>query len=185
MTANSSTHATEIAIIGAGIVGLAHALAAARQGYRVTVFERNERAIGASIRNFGMVWPVGQPFGPLRDRALRSRQIWLELAAVGNFFRDPVGSLHLAYHPDELAVIEEFVDGVKDATVQVLTPDQVAQKSSAAVTTGLLGALWSETEVIVDAREAIVSVAEVLRSSFNVIFGLAQRSPRLTLPISP
>ncbi len=182
MTANSSTHATEIAILGAGIVGLAHALAAARQGYRVTVFERNERAIGASIRNFGMVWPVGQPFGPLRERALRSRQIWLELAALGNFFRDPVGSLHLAYHPDELAVIEEFVDGAQDATVQVLTPDQVAQKSSAAVTTGLRGALWSETEVIVDAREAIVSVAEVLRSSFNVDFRFGSTVTEINAP---
>jgi FAD dependent oxidoreductase TIGR03364 len=166
----TSTHATEIAIVGAGIVGLAHALAAARRGHRVTVFERSERAVGASIRNFGMVWPIGQPPGHLRERAMRSRQIWLEMADKGGFFRDPVGSLHLAYHPDELAVIEEFVEIAKPAgyAVQLLTADEVAEKSPAAVTEGLLGALWSETEVIVDAREAIATLPKVLESAFNV-----------------
>jgi FAD dependent oxidoreductase TIGR03364 len=168
----TSTHSTEIAIVGAGIVGLAHALAAARRGHRVTVFERSERAVGASIRNFGMVWPIGQPPGHLRDRAMRSRQIWLEMADKGGFFRDPVGSLHLAYHPDELAVVEEFVDIAKPAgyTVQRLTAREVAQKSPAAITQGLLGALWSETEVIVDAREAIATLPQVLASAFNIDF---------------
>jgi FAD dependent oxidoreductase TIGR03364 len=168
----TSTHSTEIAIVGAGIVGLAHALAAARQGYRVTVFERTEQAVGASIRNFGMVWPIGQPPGKLRDRAMRSRQIWLEMADKGGFFADPVGSLHLLYHPDELQVVEEFlgIAQAADYPVQLLTAEEVAAKSSAAVTDGLLGALWSETEVIVDPREAIHTLPSVLSAAFGVKF---------------
>ncbi len=88
---------TEVAIIGAGIVGLAHALAAAKKGQKVVVFERNPEAVGASIRNFGMVWPIGQPVGLLLNRALRSRKIWLEVADKAGFTADPCGSLHLAY----------------------------------------------------------------------------------------
>lgn len=169
---HSAPHSTEIAVVGAGIVGLAHALAAARRGHRVTVFERSERAVGASIRNFGMVWPIGQPPGPLRDRAMLSRQIWMDMATKGGFFYDPVGSLHLAYHPDELAVMEEFVALAQPTgyAVQMLTAEEAAAKSQAAVTTGLLGALWSETEVIVDAREAIATLPQVLQAAFNVGF---------------
>jgi FAD dependent oxidoreductase TIGR03364 len=167
MTVNRTT---EVAVVGAGIVGLAHALAAARRGHRVTVFERSDRAVGASIRNFGMVWPIGQPPGALYERALRSREIWLEMAAKGEFFADPVGSLHLAYHPDELAVMKEFVEIAEPAgyPIQLLTPAEVARKSPVAMTKGLLGALWSETEVIVDAREAIGALPQVLRSLFDI-----------------
>lgn len=164
------TQGTEIAIVGAGIVGLAHALAAARRGCRVTVFERSDRALGASIRNFGMVWPIGQPLGHRRQRALVSRRVWLTMAERGGYVADPVGSLHLAYQPEEWQVLQEFAALAGAEGVTLLTAEQVAIKSPAAVTEGLLGALWSPTEVIVDARQAIARLAALLSQDFGVRF---------------
>lgn len=162
----------DVAVVGAGIVGLAHALAAARQGLHVVVFERSERAVGASIRNFGLVWPIGQPAGALRQRALRSRVVWLEAARACDFWCVESGSLHLAYRHDEVDVLAEFLETTPEArdSCALLAPDEVAHRSSAARLDGLLYGLWSSTEVNVDPRQAIRALPTWLARRFGVQF---------------
>ena len=72
-------------VVGAGVIGLAHAYHLASRGRRVAVFDRSPAAAGASVRNFGMLWPIGQPLGELRALALRSLEIWLEVLRAGGF----------------------------------------------------------------------------------------------------
>src|SRR5215472_12020753 len=91
----------EIAIVGAGIMGLAHAYAAAVRGRRVVVFERDLRASRASVRNFGLIWPIGQPHGVLHQMALRSRTFWLQVLKETGLPYRATGSLHLIYRKDE------------------------------------------------------------------------------------
>lgn len=55
-----------------------------------------------------MIWPNGQPERTQRKLALRSRELWQELGAAAGFAVDKCGSLHLAYHDDEWAVLGEF-----------------------------------------------------------------------------
>jgi len=158
-------------VIGAGIVGLATARALAIRGYNITVFERNERAVGASIRNFGMVWPIGQPTGPLFERAMLSRSIWKEICTESRIWHDEVGSLHMAYHEDELAVITEYVEAnhqLRNCSLQ--TPKGTLQKSPAVNPDGLLGALWSGDEMIVESRVAIGQIAQYLAEKYDVGF---------------
>ena len=158
-------------IIGAGIVGLATARALAIRGYDVTVFERNERAVGASIRNFGMVWPIGQPTGTLFDRAMLSRSIWKQICTEANIWHDEVGSLHLAYSADELQVMEQYSDiNQAHRDCRLLTPQQTLQKSGGVNAGGLKGALWSGTEMIVEARAAIGHIAQYLSEKYAVGF---------------
>ena len=157
-------------MVGGGIVGLAHALALAKTGRRVVLFERTAPAVGASVRNFGLVWPVGQPEGPRHARAMRSREIWLEIAAATGIYLSDRGSLHLAYHDDEWAVLEEFA-GTSNGSVhgrRLLTAAQVIEASPSVVASGLLGALWSPTECTVDPRETIREIPGYLSRVYGV-----------------
>lgn len=158
-------------VIGAGIVGLATARALAIRGYQVTVFERNERAVGASIRNFGMVWPIGQPTGPMFERAMLSRSIWKEICTEANIWHDEVGSMHLAYQDDELQVMQEYAEANRNyRDCAVLNPQQALEKSPAVNFIGLKGALWSAEEMIVEPRVAVAQIAQFLTEKFGVAF---------------
>jgi glycine/D-amino acid oxidase-like deaminating enzyme len=159
-------------VIGAGIVGLATARALAKQGFTVKVFERTDKAVGASIRNFGMIWPIGQTAGKMYDRAVRSRDIWKEIAPRADFWHEAAGSLHLAYHPDEWQVLQELhaVFSKEGRPVRLLDKDAVAALSGAVVTRGLLGGLHSTDEVIVDPREAIAALPGWLSEQYPIEF---------------
>src|SRR5262245_948313 len=147
----------DVAIVGAGIIGLAHAWEAARRGQRVVVFERNSRALGASIRNFGMILPIGMAPGGMLARALYSRSVWRELAAEAGLWHDPAGALIVAYQTDEMAVLSEFVSQAPALgyDCQLLTAEQVLARSPSLNACGLLGGLYSSTEIVIDPREAI------------------------------
>jgi FAD dependent oxidoreductase TIGR03364 len=163
---------SRIAIIGAGILGLAHAYAYARRGFRVKVYERSPRAQGASIRNFGMLWPVGQPAGEMHELAMQSRRIWLDVLSAARLPYYPEGSLHLAYHADEEAVAREFADLEPDRA-RWIDAAEVAAMSPAARTHGLRGGLFSASEVIVDPVLTLASLPSFLQQAYGVEFSFS------------
>ncbi|MEY2980322.1 MAG: hypothetical protein RL562_549, partial [Planctomycetota bacterium] len=122
----------DLAIVGGGILGLAHAVAAVRRGLHVEIVERHRQPCGASVRNFGMIWPIGQPHGPLRELALRSAALWSSLADEASFRCSPVGSLHQAYHDDEWATLQEFVArSASDEQLDLWSPEDCAAHAPA------------------------------------------------------
>ena len=163
------SHTFDDAVVGAGVLGLAHAYHLARQGRRVVVFERSSRACGASVRNFGMLWPVGQPAGDMHDMAMRSREFWLEVLGRADLWHEQTGSLHLAYEPDEAQVLAEFC-GKPENGCELLTAEQVAARSPAVKTAGLLAGMWSPTETCVDPRQVIARLPAWLEREFGVQF---------------
>jgi len=162
----------EIAIVGAGILGLAHAYLAAKAGKSVVVFEKSPRASGASVRNFGMIWPIGQPAGGMLEMALRSRELWLEVLTQAGLPCRETGSLHLAYRDDEADVVREFAEVGPGLRYECswLDSAQVLKKSRAVQPDGLIGALWSSTELTVDPRQILQSLPVFLAERFGVQF---------------
>lgn len=162
----------DVIVIGAGIVGLSHAWAAARAGKRVLVLERSRRAEGASVRNFGMFWPIGQTPGANFQIALRSRERWLEFLTESGLWHDASGSIHLAYADDEYAVMSEFAAEARQMGYQceLLDAAETLRRSPAANPKSLRGGLFSATEVCVDPRLSIAQLPDYLTRKFNVQF---------------
>jgi FAD dependent oxidoreductase TIGR03364 len=159
-------------VIGAGIVGLATARALALKGFKVSIFERSDKAVGASIRNFGMIWPIGQTAGKMYERAMRSRQVWQEIGSGGKFWHEAAGSLHVAHEPDEWLVLQEVYEIYRKEgrAVELLDKAAVIARSPAAVANGLLGGLYSGDELIVDPREAISALPGWLAENLDIKF---------------
>ncbi|HEX4321901.1 MAG TPA: TIGR03364 family FAD-dependent oxidoreductase [Acidobacteriaceae bacterium] len=162
----------DVAVVGAGILGLAHAYLAAKAGKSVVVFEKNPRASGASVRNFGMIWPIGQPAGEMLKLSLRSRELWLEILAQAGLPCRETGSLHLAYRKDEADVAREFASLGPELGYGCswLTADEVLSKSHAANPDQLLGGLWSSTEFTVDPRQILAALPAFLEERLGVQF---------------
>lgn len=174
----------DIAIVGAGIVGLAHAYMALRKGHRVVLFEREQYAVGASVRNFGLVWPIGQQPGIMLDRAMRSRRHWESIAADAGIWLNKSRSLHLAYHDDEWRVLEEFMDLYRESgyDCQLLSRGRVAEASPVVNEKGLIGGLLSETEATVYAREAIRRIPFYLQEMYGLILRFGHVVTEIDLP---
>lgn len=160
-----------VGIVGGGIMGLAQAWSAAERGHRVTIFERTRVASGASIRNFGMVWPIGQPEA-LRDMTLLSRERWLQVAAEAGIWANPYGSLHLAHHADEQAVLQEYLElqagSAWGAHLQWLDRETALARYGVIRPEGFRGALYSDMEICVNPTSATRRLPVWLQERYDV-----------------
>jgi FAD dependent oxidoreductase TIGR03364 len=97
----------DLAVVGAGIVGLALAAEARERGLRAVVLERDERAAGASVRNFGHVGATAQR-GQALEFAWAARERWLQLGEKAGFDVAQSGTVVVARTPAEAAALEEL-----------------------------------------------------------------------------
>ena len=160
----------DLAIVGAGIIGLGHALAAARRGLKTVVIDRDAQANGASIRNFGFITVTGQAGGDMWRRARRARDVWDEIVGPAGIPVIHRGTAILARSDEALAVAREFADGEMGEGCTVLPPDAVGDKMPVARRDGLKGFLWSPHELRVEPRTAVPAIARWLESAHGVSF---------------
>jgi D-hydroxyproline dehydrogenase subunit beta len=147
----------DLLVVGAGVVGLAHAVAALDRGMSVTVVDRDERAVGASVRNFGHGCVTGQ-VGEALAFAEHARGTWLRLAREAGFWAAETGTLVVARAEDELDCLVELAgERGRDAVV----PLSAAQVGALAPIerTGLLGGAFLPRDIRVDPRAAVPAIA--------------------------
>lgn len=149
----------DLAVVGSGVIGLAHAALAHERGMRVVVLERTDRPVGASIRNFGHVGITTQD-GKGLDYAIAGRAHWLRLAAQAGFWIREAGTLIVARAEDEWTLLHRFAE-LRDGSVDLLSPDQARELASIA-DPRLVGAAFCGNDLRVNSPEAIPALARYL-----------------------
>jgi FAD dependent oxidoreductase TIGR03364 len=153
-----------IVVVGGGVLGTMHAVAARRRGYEVVHLEREAEARGASVRNFGLVWVSGRQAGAELGLALRARELWEELAVrvPGLGFR-AAGSLTLATDDAELRVLKEAA-ALPDADrrgFELLDPGAV-RAVNPALRGDFAGGLLCRADAVVEPRQVLPALRSYL-----------------------
>jgi D-hydroxyproline dehydrogenase subunit beta len=144
----------DLAVVGAGVVGLGHAAAAVERGLRVVVIDRATAITGSTVRNFGHVG-TSVHTGRAGVYAERSRELWLRLAERAGFWVRETGSVIVARADDEMAVLEEAGFG------ELLTAARVAELVPVV---GAVGGMRRTADLQVDPREAAPAIARHLEA---------------------
>ncbi|MGR4009386.1 TIGR03364 family FAD-dependent oxidoreductase [Leucobacter sp. 1207-22] len=155
-------HTFDLAVVGSGVIGLAHAALAAERGLRVVVLERTDRPVGASIRNFGHVGITTQD-GEGLEYALAGRAHWLRFAERAGFWIRPAGTMIVARADDEWSLLERFADMRGDA-VELLSPARV-QGHATIADPRLVGAAFCGNDLRINSPEAIPALVAHLAAT--------------------
>ena len=160
----------DLVVVGAGILGLSCALAAARRNLNVLVIERGTRALGASVRNFGLITVTGQDPRQVWPLARRTRDVWVEVAAKAGIPILQRGVWVPAQRPESAAVLEAFMRTATAQGCELLTAAAARARCPDLQTRNVQAALWSPHDLRVESREAIPALADWLAREHRVRF---------------
>jgi FAD dependent oxidoreductase TIGR03364 len=160
-----------LVIIGGGILGTAHALAAVGRGHTVVQLEREAEARGATVRNFGLIWVSGRSANEL-EITLRSRRLWEEIGGrvAGVGFR-PTGSIALVRTEAELAVAAAAAASPSAAErgFELLEPARV-REINPALRGKYLAGLHCSTDAAVESRQAMPALRAYMEATGRYTF---------------
>lgn len=115
----------DLIVVGAGIIGLATAYRAHRQGMAVHVIDSADRPVGSSIQNFGHACFTGQA-DLIQDVGRSARAGWLEAAGDVGLWAEESGTYIPATTELEMQVLEEFAGHRGGGEVTLLSSESVA-----------------------------------------------------------
>ena len=160
----------DLAVVGAGIVGLATALAGARRGLRVVVIDRDAQANGASVRNFGFITVTGQDRGRMWQRARRTREVWQEVCSEAGIPVIHNGLWMLVRRPESVQVLEAFLRTEMAEGCRLMSAADARQRCPSLPVPDLMAVLESSIELRVESCTAIPRLAAWLEEARGVTF---------------
>jgi D-hydroxyproline dehydrogenase subunit beta len=160
----------DLAVVGAGIIGLSCARAAALKGLRVLVIDRDAQANGASVRNFGLVVVAGQERGAAWNRARRSCAIWQQVAQEAGIRILQRGLWMMARRPEALPIFEAYLNTEMGEGCEILSREAAEARCVQLAGKRLKAVLASSNSIRVDSREAIPKIADWLNARCGVQF---------------
>ena len=176
------TNTYDLIVVGAGIVGLAHAYTAAKRGLKVCVVERDAACVGASIRNFGFITVTGQGAGDTWRRARRAREIWGEIASLAGIEAVHHGLYLTAFRPQAMAVLEEFMGTEMAEQCELLDVAESARRAPVLQLDNAQGVLYSPHEMRVESRTAIGLLSKYLADAHGVTFRYSEAVLEVATP---
>ena len=161
------TKSYDVAIVGGGIAGLAHAWTAVKAGLKVALFERHARAIGASIRNFGFITVTGQQRGDFHALTMRTRNIWLEAAEQAGIAIEQRGLYVSARYAESEDVLRAFLYTEMGEDCRLLRPCDAPFLAK-----GQRAVLHSPHDIRVESRTAIPKLSAWLAERADLFYGV-------------
>lgn len=182
MTRMNMTSNFDLIVVGAGIVGLAHAYTAAKRGLSVCVVERDAACVGASIRNFGFITVTGQGAGDTWRRARRAREVWGEVAPRAGIEAIHHGLWLTAFRSKARDVLEAFMATPMAEGCELLDVAEAASRAPQLRLDAAQAVLYSPHEMRVESRTAIGLLARWLAESMGVVFRFGEAVLEVATP---
>lgn len=151
---------TDLIIAGSGILGLATAFLAHRQGRSVHIIDRSARPVGSSIQNFGHACFTGQS-DAAQPIAATAREGWRQAAEATGIWTAENGTAIPAMTETELAVLTEFADHRGPDQVRILSAENAAE-AMGNPSLGAIGGAHLPLDMRVNPREAAPAIARWL-----------------------
>jgi D-hydroxyproline dehydrogenase subunit beta len=157
-------------ILGAGVVGLAHAYHLARRGRRVLVVESSTPSQLEVVQLCGAFLSSEQGSSATYAVAMKSRRHWLELLRQAQAWHATTGILYLAKTEEEMQLLREFL-ALPDITTrnyELLDTVTARQRATWLKEEKIIGALWCPEEFVFDMRQAMQLIPQWLHEKFGV-----------------
>ena len=167
----------DVAVVGGGIVGTAAATYLARAGARVTLYERNAIAAGASGRNSGVIQHPHDPILASLYEASLAAYRELDQVSAGALALDdePVGLLHVGRDLGRVEAIAGAWRGPYPATRPEVLRGEELRRLEPALAEGLVACRLRIGYPVAPAATTLAFAAEAERAGAQIVIGQEAR----------